>query len=304
MPFLVFLVLIAAVAGTSAAQTEQDASRVAYVTYHNTEGGNALIYPEGQLIPTGENVSETERHFVSPDGRVSLRTFAYPVIGGDTLTDLYHRVSTPTAERTVTYQTLRDDWFVVSGFDNGDVYYQRTLLDDGLLKGFRIRYPAELKPEFDPITSRISWSFRALNTTNAQTGPSQQRTELSPASVVHALIHISVTTNGVHVWEPPGPEITVGDPVLWAYIVVNMGSVDLNNVTVTDDQGVNITCPAHRLSVGSAMICVAQGTAERGYYTNRVSVRAEAPGGEPVTHELTSHYVGIEPTSPLMPTAP
>src|SRR3569833_2159837 len=40
------------------------------------------------------------------------------------------------------------------------------------------------------------------------------------------------------------PQIAIGNTVFWTYRVTNTGNVTLNNVLVTDDQGVAVTCPA------------------------------------------------------------
>lgn len=288
--------------GIGSAQTADPNTPIRYTTYSNPKAGYALVYPPEHLIPDGAAPNETSQHFVSPDGRVSLRTYVQPVDEGATLVDLYNQASTPTPNRTVTYRVLRDDWFVVSGYENGDVYYQRSLLDNGVLKSFQMRYPAELKPEFDTITAQISWSFRSLDT-SAPANLSQQRGHPSSPGT-HALIHLSVATNGVHAWEPPGPEIVIGEPVFWAYTVVNMGNVDLVNITMVDDQGTKITCPARHLSAGEAMSCIAQGTASPGLHTHHVSIHAEAPEGEMVTDQAASYYVGIEPAIQVPATTP
>jgi hypothetical protein len=50
--------------------------------------------------------------------------------------------------------------------------------------------------------------------------------------------------------------------VSWTYVVTNTGNVPLTNVTVTDDQGVAVSCPQNTLAVGEVMNCTASGLAE------------------------------------------
>lgn len=299
---LLFLMMIPAVSGASSAQTAEPYIPENYTVYTNSRGAYTLIYPPARLLPENTAADETSQHFTSPDGRVRLSTDAQPISAGTTLADLYNRARIPTNNRSVTYSVLRDDWFVVSGYENGEVYYQKSLLDNGVLKSFQMHYPEELKPEFDAITAQISWSFRALNTP-AQPGPPQHQ-EQESLSGAHALIHLSIATNGVHVWEPPGPEVEVGEPVFWAYTVVNMGDIDLVNVTLTDDKGTAVTCPTRNLSAGEAMSCIAQGVASPGLHTYHVSVHAEAPKGEIVTDRATAYYFGIEPATETPVTTP
>ena len=62
------------------------------------------------------------------------------------------------------------------------------------------------------------------------------------------LIGIEKSTNGVDADDPPGPSVPVGDPISWTYVVTNLGEVTLSAITVTDDQGVAVSCPSRRWS--------------------------------------------------------
>jgi hypothetical protein len=68
--------------------------------------------------------------------------------------------STEHPNRIVTYQVLKQDWFVVSGIEDGRVFYQKTMLRNSIIKTFRIEYDERLKRIFDPITSVIARSFK------------------------------------------------------------------------------------------------------------------------------------------------
>ena len=65
-----------------------------------------------------------------------------------------------------------------------------------------------------------------------------------------AAIDLEKFTNGQDADSPPGPVIPAGDPVTWTYVVTNIGSEALATVTVTDDQGVAVTCPQTTLESG------------------------------------------------------
>jgi hypothetical protein len=112
-----------------------------------------------------------------------------------------------------------------------------------------------------------------------------------------AEIDIEKSTNGEDADDPPGPTIPVGDPVLWEYEVTNTGDEDLQNVTVTDDQGVTVTCPQTTLPVGESMTCTANGTAVEGQYANLGMATADDPAGNQVTDEDPSHYLGVSGAS-------
>src|SRR3569833_2912209 len=105
------------------------------------------------------------------------------------------------------------------------------------------------------------------------------------------------------------PQIAIGNTVLWTYRVTNTGNVTLNNVLVTDDQGVAVTCPATTLAAGASMDCTASGAADdltttshttvlgvcggvsqKPLYRNKGTVAGQTPAGGTVTAEDLSHY--------------
>lgn len=101
--------------------------------------------------------------------------------------------------------------------------------------------------------------------------------------------------------EPMGPEILIGDPVEWIYEVTNTGGYRLTNIAVTDDRGVEVSCPQDELSPGDSMVCTGGGIAEEGQYANLGTVSGQPvdnegnPDGNPVTDEDPSHYIGLQP---------
>ena len=109
-------------------------------------------------------------------------------------------------------------------------------------------------------------------------------------------IDIVKLTNGTDNNTPTGPFVTVGSTVTWTYIVTNTGNVPLTNVTVTDDQGVTVSCPQDTLTVGESMTCTASGTAQAGQYTNLGTVTGTPPVGPDVTDSDPDHYFGSAPS--------
>ena len=101
-------------------------------------------------------------------------------------------------------------------------------------------------------------------------------------------IDIEKATNGFDADDPTGPEIPVGDPVTWTYVVTNTGNTALSNVEVIDyvptvgsSEFSAIDCPRTQLGIGEAMTCEATGIAELGQYANEAKVTAEGPAGTP-----------------------
>ena len=105
-------------------------------------------------------------------------------------------------------------------------------------------------------------------------------------------IQIEKSTNGHDADEPPGPVLTVGDPVEWTYEVSNIGDVPLYHVTVTDDPIGAVTCPKSILEPGATMVCEKRGEVVAGQYKNVGSVFAKTGEGIIVDDSDPSHYLG------------
>ncbi|HLE84298.1 MAG TPA: hypothetical protein VJG13_08155, partial [Thermoanaerobaculia bacterium] len=112
-------------------------------------------------------------------------------------------------------------------------------------------------------------------------------------------IDLEKYTNGYDADLAPGPALTVGDNVQWVYVVTNTGDVTLTGVTVSDDQGVAITCDGVTqpfvLDPGEQVICFANGAAVTGQYANLGTAEGTPQGGgDPVSDTDPSHYFGEE----------
>jgi hypothetical protein len=107
-------------------------------------------------------------------------------------------------------------------------------------------------------------------------------------------IEIEKTTIGVDADDPPGPYISVGEPVEWTYTVTNTGNVMLTGVTVVDDQpGVTPDCAPFDLQPDETVVCTASGVAVEGQYGNLGVATGHPPVGDPVMAEDPSHYFGM-----------
>lgn len=116
--------------------------------------------------------------------------------------------------------------------------------------------------------------------------------------VGEASIHIEKYTNGADADVAPGPALTEGDAVQWVYVVTNTGDVTLTGVTVTDDQGVSVTCSGGQpfvLEPAQTKTCFGNGVAGIGQYAN-VGTASGTPegGGDAVGDSDPSHYFGEE----------
>ncbi len=104
-------------------------------------------------------------------------------------------------------------------------------------------------------------------------------------------------TNGVDADVPPGPTLGIGDPVTWEYVVTNTTGDTLNNIVVTDNQGVSVSCPSTSLAPGASQTCTGSGVVQPGQYSN-VGTASGISGTRFVVNTDPSHYFGVDLAPP------
>ncbi|MDO9043062.1 MAG: SdrD B-like domain-containing protein, partial [Desulfocapsaceae bacterium] len=124
------------------------------------------------------------------------------------------------------------------------------------------------------------------------TGPAVTDTDPSHYFGSSSQIDLKKYTNGQDADTGTGPYLVTGSAVNWTYIVTNTGNTQISGVTVTDDKGVAISCPATILAAGASMTCTGSGTAIAGQYANIGTVVGTSLAGTIVTDTDPSHYFG------------
>jgi hypothetical protein len=136
-----------------------------YSTYTNGRFSYSISYPAGLLVPQGEADNGDGQKFLSRDGRAEMIVYGSNNALDQSLRDLYEEQlhgddGVGRTEKTVTYKVLRSDWFVVSGYEGGRIFYQKTIYRGGAFKTFRIEYDKPLAGVFDNVTKRVAASFK------------------------------------------------------------------------------------------------------------------------------------------------
>jgi uncharacterized repeat protein (TIGR01451 family) len=135
--------------------------------------------------------------------------------------------------------------------------------------------------------------YANLGTVTAQVPSLETVTASDPSHYVvpGAFITIEKATNGVDADTPPGPSLPDDTPITWTYVVTNIGTVPLTNVTVTDDKEGAATCPKNTLAAGESMTCTKMGISQPGQYSNLGTVTA-MDGTTTIMASDPSHYIG------------
>jgi hypothetical protein len=128
-----------------------------YVKYCNGRFGFCVDYPDDLGIePPPAN--DDGRKFYDSNG------FEMTVSGVNNVLDgtLQSEMQSTTMELDkVTYQSTGSNWFVLSGYKGMEILYIKTYIGQGSINHLYIRYPANLKSEYNDIVTKISKTFKA-----------------------------------------------------------------------------------------------------------------------------------------------
>lgn len=140
-------------------------SHATYKEYQNMRFGFQVWYPEGLLIPQGESDNGDGQKFQSKNRAVSMLVYgghSFEATVESKFREDTISITGGHSVRQVTYKHKGDNWYVVSGFSEEKVFYQKTIIVDGTIMTFYITYPSTKKKVWDPITATISKSFKNL----------------------------------------------------------------------------------------------------------------------------------------------
>ncbi len=125
--------------------------------------GYSIVYPENILYPQGEADNGDGQKLLSKNADASLIVYGSNTLD-QSLEDLYLEESRGgmdnNPKKVVTYRVLKNNWFVISGYNSGKVFYQKTILNNDQFKTFLFEYDENMKKIYDPIIKHISSSFK------------------------------------------------------------------------------------------------------------------------------------------------
>ena len=135
---------------------------VQYKTYTNGRFGYTVHYPD-YFIPQTPPDNGSGLNFVSPDGEFVMNTWGSHgpvVLNVDVTLDSYYRDTLASLDYVPTYKVKKSNFFVISGYLNGNTIYERHILkSDGTENVVKMIYPASREKEFDEIVTHISLNF-------------------------------------------------------------------------------------------------------------------------------------------------
>lgn len=148
---------------TIQAETIPAPENVNYERYYNSRFDYSVIYPVDLLEIQEAPTNNDGRRFVSPNNRIEMVVYGSHNSLDRNLDELYQEyLGRDDTETEITYRDRGENWFVVSGYDNNgdEVFYNKVVLQDGVIITLELRYDTALQPEFDAIVADISRSLQ------------------------------------------------------------------------------------------------------------------------------------------------
>jgi len=134
----------------------QAVAEIPYKKYCNARFEFCVLYPVTfGMGPAPDN--NDGREFYDRDGFSMTASGMYNVLENSLKDEMK---SQEEDFDTVTYRRMKDNWFVLSGYSGKNILYIKTFLAHDTLYHLYIRYPENLKKEYNTIVSKIARSFK------------------------------------------------------------------------------------------------------------------------------------------------
>jgi hypothetical protein len=135
--------------------------------YTNVRYAYAVSYSPGIFEAAPESDSGDGKKLSSKDGKATISVYAHAALNTEnagevfSFNQLYANTLKEISQGSkITYKKQGQGWFVISGLKGKQVFYQKSLYDDGTEKVFWAEYDQSAKPKYDPIIAASADSFK------------------------------------------------------------------------------------------------------------------------------------------------
>lgn len=134
-----------------------------WAPYVNERFGFSFRYPANLFEPERQSEAGDGEVFADIRGHGRLLVGAFENREGHTVTSYMNTIRRQSyGGFNVDYAPRRGTWFVLSGSNDRDVFYEKVIFScfGRVITSFALIYPIESKREFDPIVEGIERTFR------------------------------------------------------------------------------------------------------------------------------------------------
>lgn len=141
-------------------EVNEKVNNVVYKKYINNRYGFSIDYPDF-LTKVSYSENGDGIHLTNKNEDVILGVSGRNNVLYDTVESEYKE--TLRRYSNITYKKVFKNGFVVSGIENGNIFYINEVIGEGAINSFYIEYPRSREKEFDSIVKRIYKSFKTGN---------------------------------------------------------------------------------------------------------------------------------------------
>lgn len=127
-----------------------------FVEYVNPRFAFRCEYPS--FLDKGEAPANGDGRVFSNKELVITVYGSYDELGNDDINDAFAAAKS----KTDTLQMQKDNWYLLAGNNNGNVYHRKTLVVDGAFVTALVTYPAHLSKVYAPIVDKVLTSLEAV----------------------------------------------------------------------------------------------------------------------------------------------
>lgn len=130
--------------------------------YQNSRFGYSLTYPSDVFSPEPEAANGDGRKFYSSDRKAKIAVFGAYNVEKYTMEKYRDTLLKQFAGyEQVTYNPRGKTWFVLSGFHDGSVYYQKVMFScqNEVINVLAVNWPVANRQQYDPIIELLEKNF-------------------------------------------------------------------------------------------------------------------------------------------------
>lgn len=138
--------------------TATNNSDITFNSYQNSRFNYTITYPSF-LTQSQESENGDGCKFYMDDNTYLVVSGAYNALDESIVSRYYKCRSKP-----LTYSMQKDNWFVISDYtSNGNIFYTKTVLQNGVFFTATFYYPAKDKDKYNPVIKKIFTNFPLIS---------------------------------------------------------------------------------------------------------------------------------------------
>ncbi len=141
-----------------------DSMKLAAGSYTNENLGYSLTYPKDILILQEGTENADEQVFLPKEGKAKLRIYkderkdkSGKILSFNEAFDVDKLSS---KNRQISYNSLNPLFYVISGVEGNEIFYQKTIISKNTLVTAKLTYTKEGKPTYDSMIASLFDSFK------------------------------------------------------------------------------------------------------------------------------------------------